>query len=107
MISLKTDYYYINNGNGTFSESGAKHFNHYSRFSMGNDAADYNNDGQLDLITVDMLPDNEKILKHMAATRTQRFTRSNYCKTGININIQKTVFNKTMAMQAVLASRVY
>jgi hypothetical protein len=43
-----------------FSESGAKHFNHYSRFSMGNDAADYNNDGQLDIITVDMLPNNEK-----------------------------------------------
>ncbi len=59
----ENDYYYLNNGNGTFSESGSKHFNHYSRFSMGNDAADYNNDGQLDLITVDMLPDNEKILK--------------------------------------------
>jgi hypothetical protein len=52
----ENDYYYINNGNGTFSESGVKHFRHYSRFSMGNDAADYNNDGQLDIVTVDMLP---------------------------------------------------
>ena len=59
----ENDYYYINNGNGTFTESGAKHFGHYSRFSMGNDIADYNNDGQLDLITVDMLPKDEKILK--------------------------------------------
>ena len=59
----ENDYYYVNNGNGTFSESGAKHFNHYSRFSMGNDIADYNNDGQLDIITVDMLPSDEKILK--------------------------------------------
>ncbi len=59
----ENDYYYLNNGNGTFTESGAKHFGHYSRFSMGNDAADYNNDGQMDLITVDMLPDNEKVLK--------------------------------------------
>ncbi len=59
----ENDYYYVNNGNGSFSESGAQHFKHYSRFSMGNDAADYNNDGQLDLITVDMLPDQEKILK--------------------------------------------
>ena len=41
----ENDYYYLNNGNGTFTESGAKHFNHYSRFSMGNDIADYNNDG--------------------------------------------------------------
>lgn len=59
----ENDYYYINNGNGTFTESGAKHFNHYSRFSMGNDVADYNNDGQLDVVTVDMLPPDEKILK--------------------------------------------
>jgi hypothetical protein len=59
----ENDYYYINNGNGTFTESGAKHFGHYSRFSMGNDIADYNNDGQPDVVTVDMLPPNEKTLK--------------------------------------------
>ena len=59
----ENDYYYINNGNGTFSENGAKHFRHYSRFSMGNDIADYNNDGQLDVVTVDMLPPDEKTLK--------------------------------------------
>jgi enediyne biosynthesis protein E4 len=59
----ENDYYYVNNGNGTFTESGAKHFNHYSRFSMGNDIADYNNDGQLDVVTVDMLPPDEKTLK--------------------------------------------
>lgn len=59
----ENDYYYINNGNGTFAESGAKHFRHYSRFSMGNDVADYNNDGQLDVVTLDMLPQDEKTLK--------------------------------------------
>ncbi len=59
----ENDYYYINNGNGTFTESGAKHFGHYSRFSMGNDIADYNNDGQPDVMTVDMLPADEKTLK--------------------------------------------
>jgi enediyne biosynthesis protein E4 len=59
----ENDYYYINNGNGTFTESGAKHFGHYSRFSMGNDIADYNNDGQPDIVTVDMLPPDEKTLK--------------------------------------------
>lgn len=59
----ENDYYYINNGNGTFTESGAKHFGHYSRFSMGNDVADFNNDGNLDIITLDMLPPDEKTLK--------------------------------------------
>lgn len=59
----ENDYYYVNNGNGSFTEVGAQHFSHYSRFSMGNDVADYNNDGQLDVFTVDMLPPQEKILK--------------------------------------------
>jgi enediyne biosynthesis protein E4 len=59
----ENDYYYINNGNGTFTESGAGHFRHYSRYSMGNDIADFNNDGQLDVITADMLPGDEKTLK--------------------------------------------
>jgi len=30
---------------------------------MGNDIADFNNDGQPDIVTADMLPDDEKILK--------------------------------------------
>jgi hypothetical protein len=59
----ENDYYYINNHDGTFIEAGAKHFNHYSRFSMGNDMADFNNDGQLDIVTADMLPADENILK--------------------------------------------
>lgn len=59
----ENDYYYINLGNGRFAEQGAGHFGHYSRFSMGNDAADFNNDGQMDLVTVDMLPPDEKTLK--------------------------------------------
>src|SRR5450631_3643931 len=59
----ENDYYYINNGNGTFTESGADHFRHYSRYSMGNDMADFNNDGQLDIFTADMLPGKEKTLK--------------------------------------------
>jgi hypothetical protein len=59
----ENDYYYVNNGNGSFTESGAQHFRHYSRFSMGNDVADYNNDGQMDVVTVDMLPPDEKTLK--------------------------------------------
>jgi hypothetical protein len=59
----ETDYYYQNNGNGTFTEKGSSCFDYYSMFSMGNDIADYNNDGQLDLVTVDMLADDEEQLK--------------------------------------------
>jgi enediyne biosynthesis protein E4 len=59
----ENDYYYVNQGNGKFKEEGVQHFRHYSRFSMGNDIADYNNDGELDVVTVDMLPPDEKTLK--------------------------------------------
>lgn len=59
----ENDFYYINNGDGTFMESGAGHFRHYSRYSMGNDLADFDNDGQLDVVTADMLPGEEKTLK--------------------------------------------
>ena len=59
----ENDYYYVNQRDGSFRESGSEHMNHFSRFSMGNDIADYNNDGQLDIVTVDMLPEEEKYLK--------------------------------------------
>jgi len=79
----ENDYYYINNGNGTFTESGARHFKHYSRYSMGNDIADFNNDGQPDIVTADMLPGEEKTLKtygngeHLD-TYIQKITRNGY-----------------------------
>ncbi len=57
------DYYYLNNGNGTFTESLRDQFGHTSRFSMGNDVADINHDGLPDLISLDMLPDDERVLK--------------------------------------------
>ncbi len=57
------DYYYINNGDGTFTESLRDSFGYTSRFSMGNDVADINNDGIPDLISLDMLPEKEKVLK--------------------------------------------
>jgi hypothetical protein len=50
------DNYYINQRNGTFKESLALSMNHISQFSMGIDVADINNDGLMDLVTVDMKP---------------------------------------------------
>ena len=52
------DYLYINNGNGTFTDKLEKEMRHISNFSMGSDAADFNNDGWVDLFTLDMLPED-------------------------------------------------
>jgi len=59
----ENDYLYINNGNSTFSERLTEFFAHTSRSSMGNDVGDINNDGLLDVMVLDMLPDEEKIRK--------------------------------------------
>ena len=62
----ENDFLYINNCDGTFRESIAELTGHTSRFSMGVDAADFNNDLRPDLITLDMLPEREEILKTSA-----------------------------------------
>lgn len=62
----EVDCYYVNNRNGTFTESLRKSFTHVSKFSMGADVADFNNDGLPDVLTLDMLPEDnhrQKLLK--------------------------------------------
>ncbi len=60
------DYYYHNNGDGTFTEKLREAFGHTSRFSMGNDIVDLNNDGWSDVLTLDMFPDDERVEKASA-----------------------------------------
>ncbi len=52
------DHLYLNNQDGTFTESSLKSFNHISTFSMGSDIADINNDGLLDIISLDMMAED-------------------------------------------------
>ena len=54
---LTNDILYLNNGNGTFSDKTAECLKHTSFASMGNDIADFNNDGLPDIYTLDMLPE--------------------------------------------------
>ncbi len=54
------DYLYINNKNGTFTDKLQESLGHTSHFSMGNDVADINNDGWQDIITLDMLPEDNR-----------------------------------------------
>ncbi len=62
----ENDYLYINQQNGTFSQESDKSLAHTSRFSMGNEIADLNNDLWTDILTMDMLPRDEAVIKTSA-----------------------------------------
>lgn len=57
------DYFFINNRDGTFTEKLSDCMDQVSMFSMGSDFADFNNDGLADLVTMDMLPEDNKTQK--------------------------------------------
>ncbi len=55
---ITNDILYMNNGDGTFSDVSQRVFKHTSFASMGNDIADFNNDGLMDIMVLDMLPED-------------------------------------------------
>ena len=59
----ENDYLYINQQDGTFKEVLTDRIRHTSRFSMGVDMGDINNDGWSEIVSLDMLPDDPAILK--------------------------------------------
>ncbi len=63
----ENDFLYVNQCDGTFKESVTGAMSHTSRFSMGVDAADMNNDGLPDVVVADMLPEREAIFKTSAS----------------------------------------
>lgn len=64
---VEEDYLYINNKNGSFTETLKSSFGHLSNFSMGVDVADINNDGHMDVFTLDMLPEDNRRQKLLYA----------------------------------------
>jgi enediyne biosynthesis protein E4 len=59
----ENDYLYINRKNGTFAEETEQRLMHTSKYTMGVDVADINNDGYPEIISTDMLPADPLILK--------------------------------------------
>ena len=68
------DWYYVNNGDGTFTDKILEDTKHISYFSMGVDAADINNDGKLDVSVVDMVAeDNYRQKANMSGMNPEAF----------------------------------
>lgn len=73
---VSNDLLYINNQDGTFTDQAPAVFKHTSYSAMGNDVGDFNNDGLLDLMEVDMLPTDNYRKKMMLGTTNHDRYRS-------------------------------
>ncbi len=62
---ISNDLLWVNNGDGTFTNRIAEYLKHQCFSSMGDDASDITNDGNVDLLTLDMLPDTNLRVKTM------------------------------------------
>lgn len=107
------DYYYLNNGDGTFTESLKQYFGHTSRFSMGVDVADVNHDGFPDILSLDMLPEDEKVLKsslgddnvQMLKMRTEKLGyHYQYTRNMLQINQAGNHFTETALLSGIAAT---
>ncbi len=68
------DHLWINNQKGGFTDEVLSYMDHISYYSMGSDVADFNNDGQEDLIVLDMVSEDHKRSKqNMAAMSSDQF----------------------------------
>ncbi|MCL6273780.1 VCBS repeat-containing protein [Muricauda sp. 2012CJ35-5] len=71
---IEQDYLYINKGDGTFREQLKSAMGHTSNFSMGTDMADINNDGFTDIMSLDMVAqDNYGIKTSMSGMNPEAF----------------------------------
>ncbi|MDX1590862.1 MAG: VCBS repeat-containing protein [Balneolaceae bacterium] len=77
---FERDYLYINNGDGTFTESLTNFIRSLSFSSMGSDIADINNDGWPEIFVTDMFPYDESRLKSKMTLETWEEYRENVDK---------------------------
>ena len=74
---LSNDHLYLNNHDGTFTNSISKALKHQEYNGMGIDVADINNDGLQDILVVDMMPEDNLRQKTMfSATGYDRFQKN-------------------------------
>ncbi|MEP7344457.1 MAG: CRTAC1 family protein, partial [Gemmatimonadaceae bacterium] len=108
----ENDFLYLNNCDGTFTESLTSATGHTSRFSMGVDAADFNNDGRPDIVVADMLPEREDVLKTSASfesfnqfnLRLQAGYQPQYGRNALQLNRGQGKFSEIGYLAGVFAT---
>ena len=106
------DYLYINQKDGTFKDEMQERMGHISSSSMGADVADINNDGKMDIVTTDMLPERESRVKTL--TRFEQYHVENmkyrssfhyqYPQNSLQLNTGDGNFSETAWMSGIAAT---
>ena len=103
------DHVFVNQKKGRFKDETLDYFKHTSNYSMGNDVADFNNDGLLDYISVDMaFETHERSKMNMASMTPAKFWARvklgwgyQYMHNMLHLNTGKGVFQEIAQFSGV------
>ncbi|RDC61462.1 VCBS repeat-containing protein [Adhaeribacter pallidiroseus] len=109
---ISNDLLWINNKNGTFTNKIKDYLKHQSYNAMGTDIADYNNDGLVDIMVLDMLPeDNKRQKTTMDVQNYDRFEINKrmgyeiqYVRNSLQLNNGNNTFSEVGQMAGVYAT---
>lgn len=104
---FQPDLLYINDGKGKFTNRLADFFRHTSQSTMGTDLSDFDNDGFVDLLAMDMLPEKNKRHKLLQTTnslsRYLSMVQNNYFEPVTHNVLQRNNGNGTFSEIACMA----
>ena len=112
---FENNYLYINQKDGTFKELISQNttaLGHTAHFSMGSDLSDINNDGNTDIISLDMLPENLETYKTSGLEFPYQ-TYAAYLKNGyapqymqntLHLNLGNNTFSETSFLSGIAAT---
>jgi enediyne biosynthesis protein E4 len=90
---VSNDILYINNRDGTFTNEIKDRLKHQSLFSMGIDISDVNNDHYLDIITLDMLPENNLRRKTVSGAGATYYSYINNVEYGYEFQYMRNMLH--------------
>ncbi|MCB0524107.1 MAG: VCBS repeat-containing protein [Lewinellaceae bacterium] len=104
---FQPDRLYINNGKGKYTDEIEKYFKHSSQSTMGTDLSDLDNDGLVDLLAMDMLPETNRRNKLIMTTNTLgrylSMVQNNYFEPVTHNVLQRNNGNGTFSEIACMA----
>ena len=112
---FENDYLYLNQKDGTFKEvisADPSRLGHTTHYSMGNDLADVNNDGLIDIVSLDMLPENLETYKSSGleyAFPTYQYYLKNgyapqYMQNTLHLNLGDATFSEIGHLSGIAAT---